>query len=231
MKMNFGSITNINTNSSNYLKPWDIYKDVKFDGIGDVQTGDTKDGGTWRAWDFSFSCPQGTFKERVFEPKDANRGSYKNDNGHEVELPSSFERILFMAAQLIDAYNPEKKEAFTKYCETTVNKIDDPHKQFDSFMSGLKKILESSTKTAELLLTGRNTDGKIYASLPNFVRINTKTHEAFTSEKFIGHNLTLSVYELGEQAKYKGAKATDMPKVDASGSEDKIPDDQFSDLL
>ena len=37
MKMNFGSVANISTNAtSNYLKPWNIYDDVKFEIDKDV---------------------------------------------------------------------------------------------------------------------------------------------------------------------------------------------------
>ena len=235
MKMNFGSVAEINTTASgNYLRPWNVYKNVKFNGISEPVTGTTKDGDTWRAWDFTFTSPQGDYKERVFEPKDENRGSYKNANGHEVELPSSFERILNMAAQLIDAYNPTKKDSFNDYCVKKVNAVEDPHKQFDLFIAGLKKVIEGTDNTADLLLAGRTTDGKVYASLPNFVRINSNTHEAYTSERFVGHDLCLSSYEKGEQDKYNSARPTNMDKTEnkpnaSKGSEDSI--ENFDDLL
>ena len=214
MKMNFGSVANISTNAtSNYLKPWNIYDDVKFDGISDPVSGNTKDGGTWRAWDFTFTCPQGIYRERVFEPQNDERMTVTNSNGHESQLPSAQEKLLFFAMQLIDTYNPDVKDKFIAAC-AKINGEANPHKQFDLFFGALKKAIEGSEITAQLLLTGRKSGDSVYASLPNFVRINSKTNEPFTSERFIGHNLGFSAYEAGEKKKYDAAAPTNMDKVE-----------------
>lgn len=229
---NFGTVSAINTNASgNFMKPYDIYKDVKFKGVGEPVTGSTKDGGTWKAWDFTFEGPSGSYKERIFEPteKSTERRTIQNKNGHESVMPSDFERTLYFAAQLVEAYRPEKEDVYKTACSKITT--------FDQFIDILKKVLNPDAikdVTAELLLSGRKTqDGKIYASLPNFVRINSTTNEIYTSEKFIGHNLSMSAYELGEQEKYNNRKPTPMsstaPETSTKGSEDAI--DDFATLL
>jgi hypothetical protein len=137
--------------------------------------------------------------------------------------------------QLIDVFAPEKKEKFDEDC-IKIDKEPDTHKQFDMFFGALKKVLEGSTKTTQLLLTGRKSGDSVYASLPNFVRINSTTNELFTSERFVGEDLGFSAYELGEKNKYDSAKPTNMDKVEKKeltkakeSKDDKI--DNFDELL
>ena len=229
--MNFGTISTISANTSNYLRPWNIYKNVKFDGIGDVVEGKTKDGNIWRAWDFTFSSPEGSYKERVFEPLNNDRKVYTNKNGHESELPSSHERFLIFAMQLIDAYAPTKMDKFKEFCGK-LDKEPNVHAQYDKFIGALKTVLKDSEITADLLLVGRTNDNKVYAALPNFCAINGTTKEPFISERFVGKNLGFSSYELGKQKEYLAAKPTPMkttetgseaeaePKIEQSKSED-----------
>jgi len=216
---NFGSIAKVSTETSgNYLRPYNVYKNVKFAGVSEPLTGNTKDGGTWKAWDFTFEAPEGIYNERIFEPteKSQTRAKVTNANGHETELPSEFERTLYFAAQVVEAFRPEKAEAFKKQCEKITT--------FDDFIKCLKTVLSNPSKTAELLLTGRTYEGSVYAKLPNFVRIG-KDGNPYTSEKFVGENLALSSYELQKKKEYESAKPTNMDTVaptasGAKGSED-----------
>lgn len=229
MTMNFGSVANISTSASgSYLRPWNIYKDVKLTGILGPVSGNTKDGGTWRAWDFQFSSPSGSYKERIFEPNDkaTERRTIKNANGHESLMPSDFERTLYFAAQLVDAFRPEKKDKFQAACAKITT--------FDQFIELLHKVLDGSENTAELLLVGRatkNPDGSetIYARLPNFVAINRNSEEAYTSERFVGHNLAMTPYELGKQKEFISNKPTNMDSVEGKDSPAKS-DEQISDF-
>lgn len=224
---NFGSVATISTNtSSNRLRAWNIYNNVKFDGISEPLTGDTKDGGKWKAWDFTFSCPEGIYVERVFEPneKSTERRVVTNSNGHESQLPSDFERILYFASQLVETFAPSKVEKYKEACA----KI----KTFDQFIQILQKVLDKSEVTTSLLLAGRNNNGTVYASLPTYVRINSKTNEPFTSERFVGDNLMFSAYELKQKEQYESAKPTNMEKVVTPNIETKKDDDiDFDDLI
>jgi hypothetical protein len=221
MALNFGSVASINTNAGgSYLRAWNIYNDVKFDGISEEISGKRQDGGTWRAWDFTFSCPQGSYKERIFEPngQGQERRTVKNANGHESEMPSDMERVLYFASQVVDTYAPDKYDKYVAACA----KIS----TFDQFIALLHKVLDGTTKTSSLLLAGRNNAGTIYASLPNFVRVNSKTGEAYTAERFLGDNLGFSAWELGQKKIYEEARPTAMndSKVDDVKSEENFDD-------
>jgi hypothetical protein len=221
MALNFGSVASIDTNAGgSYMRAWNIYNDVKFDGISEEVSGNRKDGGTWRAWDFTFSCPQGSYKERIFEPNEQGqeRRKVKNANGHESEMPSDMERVLYFASQVVDTYAPDKYDKYVAACA----KIS----TFDQFIALLHKVLDGTTKTSSLLLAGRNNAGTIYAALPNFVRVNSKTGEAYTAERFLGDNLGFSAWELGQKKIYEEARPTAMndSKVDDVKSEENFDD-------
>ena len=221
MALNFGSVASIDTNAGgSYMRAWNIYNDVKFDGISEEVSGNRKDGGTWRAWDFTFSCPQGSYKERIFEPNEQGqeRRKVKNANGHESEMPSDMERVLYFASQVVDTYAPDKYDKYVAACA----KIS----TFDQFIALLHKVLDGTTKTSSLLLAGRNNAGTVYAALPNFVRVNSKTGEAYTAERFLGDNLGFSAWELGQKKIYEEARPTAMndSKVEDVKSEENFDD-------
>jgi hypothetical protein len=203
------------------MRAWNIYNDVKFDGISEEVSGNRKDGGTWRAWDFTFSCPQGSYKERIFEPNEQGqeRRKVKNANGHESEMPSDMERVLYFASQVVDTYAPDKYDKYVAACA----KIS----TFDQFIALLHKVLDGTTKTSSLLLAGRNNAGTIYAALPNFVRVNSKTGEAYTAERFLGDNLGFSAWELGQKKIYEEARPTAM---NDSKAEDVKSEENFDDI-
>lgn len=219
--LNFGTVSKVSTEvSGSFLRPWNIYTDVKFEGISDVVTGSKQSGGSWRAWDFTFTCPQGSYKERIFEPNEQGqeRRMVANSNGHESPMPSDMERILYFAAQVVDTFAHDKYEKYVAACA----KIS----TFDQFIALLHKVLDGSKVTTSLLLAGRkDKSGTIYAALPNFVRINSKTGEAFMSEKFLGDNLAFSPWELSQKKAYETAKPTKMEENDIDTSTDS--DDNF----
>lgn len=220
MSFNFSNVAKVSTaTSGNFLRAWNIYEDVKFDGISEEISGKRQDGGSWRAWDFTFTCPQGSYRERIFEPneKGQERRVVSNNNGHESQMPSDMERVLYFAAQLVETYAPTKYEKYVAACA----KIS----TFDQFIALLHKVLDGSEITSSLLLAGRNNNGSVYAALPNFVRINSKTGEAYTSEKFLGDNLAFSAWELSQKKEFENAKPTKMEDNDIDvSSNDEIDD-------
>jgi hypothetical protein len=82
-----------------------------------------------------------------------------------------------------------------------------------------------------LLLAGRNNNGAVYAALPNFVRINSKTGEAYTSERFLGDALGFSAWELQQKKAYESAAPTAMKDSDSVPEVEKTDDDDFNDLM
>ena len=198
----FKSFSEVSTPAEgSYLKPWNIYKGVKFGGVSDPSTGNKKDGGTWKAWDFTFECEDGVYRERIFEPTTLERGKY-NDK----ELPSDFERSQCFIAQVMSVYNPtgfEKLKALTNE-----GKI----KTFDQFIEVVKKLLAKPVQPTadndiQLKLCGRKTqDGKVYARLTNCAI--GQDGKPFMSA-FLGKKLSFSAWEEGEKKKYESASPSD----------------------
>ena len=209
MAFNFGTLSNVSveSNGNSYLRAWTINHNVKLLGISDVV-----EGNGWRAWDFEFGNEDGVYRERIFEPSaDADeRPEYTPGK----PSPSKWDKIQHFIMIVLDTYNHDKVEAFKKSAPK--------FKTFDDIINVLKKLLEGSTVTADLKLTGREYEGKIYAKLPTYVRLNSKTGDPFVPKdgKFLGNGLKFSEYELNEKAKFDNARPTDMAKV--TGSENTI---------
>jgi hypothetical protein len=134
-------------------------------------------------------------------------------------MPSDMERVLYFASQVVDTYAPDKYDKYVAACA----KIS----TFDQFIALLHKVLDGTTKTSSLLLAGRNNAGTVYAALPNFVRVNSKTGEAYTAERFLGDNLGFSAWELGQKKIYEEARPTAM---NDSKAEDVKSEENFDDI-
>lgn len=198
----FKSFSEVSTPAEgSYLKPWNIYKGVKFGGISDPATGNRKDGGTWKAWDFTFECEDGVYKERIFEPTTLDRGEY---NGK--VMPSDFERSQCFIAQVMSVYNPAGFEKLKQL--TAEGKI----KTFEQFIEVVKKLLAKPVQPTadndiQLKLCGRKTqDGKVYARLTNCAI--GQDGKAFMSA-FLGKKLSFSAWEEGEKKRYESAAPSD----------------------
>lgn len=207
MELNFGSIAN-SGNGISYLHAWNIYEDVKFDGVDDPKTGTSANGTSWKSWSFNFSCPKGVFSKSIFAPTDMTikRRQFTNANGHEITFPSGFEENKEFIAQVLKAYNPE---GFKKLCE-----IAPKIKTFDEFIAAAKKLLTNVTKTTNIKLTGRaSQDGRVFADIPRLCAINSKTGELFTSDVFIGDNVSFTDYQLGKKKEYEAHKPSSSPAI------------------
>ena len=198
----FKSFSEVSTPAEgSYLKPWNIYKGVKFGGISDPVTGNRKDGGTWKAWDFTFECEDGVYKERIFEPTTLDRGEY---NGK--VMPSDFERSQCFIAQVMSVYNPAGFEKLKQL--TSEGKI----KTFEQFIEVVKKLLAKPVQPTadndiQLKLCGRKTqDGKVYARLTNCAI--GQDGKPFMSA-FLGKKLSFSAWEEGEKKRYESAAPSD----------------------
>lgn len=211
MALNFGS-AEISVSSSNRLRPWNIYEHVKFAGIEESTVKGKQDpNAEYKVYDFKFSCPDGTYTERIFEPneKSIERRKFPNAHGHESEVPSDFERIKAFAKLLVLTFNPAKKDAFEEAC----GKIS----TFADYIKILTKVLANSAVETKLKLAGRNSGGTVYAALPTFVRINSKTGECFISEPFIGDKVAWNPWEFSKKQAFENATPTNMSSVVPSG--------------
>lgn len=210
LNLNFSSLeTTKAVSTSSHLRAWNIYENVKFEGISDPITGTNSMGGEWKAYDFTFSCPEGSYSERIFEPteKSIERRSFPNSNGHDVEMPSDWERTKLFVTHVIAVYNPKGFETL----QQNANKL----KTFDQFIALAKKLLENTEITTNLKLAGRNTGGTVYASLPKFAYV-AKDGDAKIRENFLGDKVTFTAWELQQKEAFEKVKPTDMPTVDSA---------------
>lgn len=200
---NFGTLATTQvSNSSAYLRPWNIYSDVKFEGVEGPTSGVSQAGTKWEKYEFVFSSPDGKYTESIFTPvagKSNIRGKFTNSEGHEVELPSEFERTMAFIAQVGNTFNPDGY----KILQEKSSKIKD----FATLIQVFNKVIGQPDVKTNLKLVGKeSSDGKVYAKLPTFVRINSKTGEAFTSDNFVGDNVAFTAWELGKKKDYDNAK-------------------------
>lgn len=228
--MNFGYLADT-VAVSGRLKPWGIYP-VKFQGIEEREIQGKKDPSkTYKILTAKFEGENGYYNEDTFFPNEdsVKRNTYTNKEGHEVEMPSSFEQIMTYIAQLAGVLNPE---GFKK-----MQAASSKFKSFDDVCKALNQILTPKVGTECFIkLVGRNRDGRIQPALPRITALN-KEGKVFTSDNFISLKqdiLAFTEYEETQIKAYKNAKPTSMPDdVDdeptsqGHGSED----DDFSDLL
>lgn len=204
--LNFGSFANVNavSTSKRTLKPYGSYL-VKFDGA-EIISGAKKDDPsvTYQAIDLKFDGEEGVFNKRVFFPKDTDgeRPKFKNsETGHEYERPSNFENTMYLMIQLLQVLNPAGAEKF----QMAIPKAKDFAQLAEVFV---KLINVKKGNELYIKLVGRNSDGTIYAELPNCVGLN-KQNELFPINAFsLKDDFKWSNYEVQEKTKYENAKPT-----------------------
>lgn len=210
MEFNFGNLANQNfeSNATQYLKPYGIYK-VNLTKIEKTELKGSKDPNTVYpviALEFT-GCGEdkGIFTTNVFIPtsqEDNKRKMLKNSNGHENPVPSRVEEFQFTLMQLVHVLNPAGEEKIKE----NSSKI----KSIDQFVDLVLKALAGKDEVeTNLKLIGRNNNGTVYAAIPRSCGINNKSGEIFPVN-FIGENLFFSNYELTQQKKYQEAKPTKM---------------------
>ena len=215
MNFNFNSLseTNYVSNSGQYLRPYDIYK-VNLTKIEKTVV-KGKDGTEYPVVGLEFvGCgdAKGTFTANLFIPsteKDMERPTFKNNEGHEYNRPSSFENFQYTLMQIVHALNPSGEEKI----KANASKI----KTIDQFVDLILKALAGKEKVNTYLkLVGRTNEGVVYSALPSACGLSKKG-EIFATN-FIGEkdSLFFSNYEITQQKNYRNAKPTNMDKEDTS---------------
>lgn len=210
--LNFGTLATAEAvSTSKSLKPYTINK-VKFMGFDFEEIKGKKDPDkTYKTLITHFEGETGKYNEKTFFPNEQSneRKTYKNKEGHEYERPSQWENIQTYIAQLATVLNPE---GFKKMQE-----LSSKFKSFDDVCKVLIKITEKNVgDEVYLKLVGRNTDGVVYAKLPNITGVN-KEGKLFVSDNFISRKeemLSFTPYELGQKNALANAKPTNMQQVD-----------------
>lgn len=166
MAFNFGSLANTKpANTTSYLKPYGIYSNVTIKSV-EVKEGTSSTGNTWKSLNIVLGNDEGIHPESIFyldenNPKDFERGSIDMPNGGKRELPSPWERLKDKMAAIGFAFFPEDFEKLQKVS----NKI----KSFDELMKYFKQAIDKNIdkNPTNMKLVGRNSNGRIYATLPS----------------------------------------------------------------
>lgn len=213
---NFGDVvTTSAVNSSSALKPWNIYEG-KFEGLERTELQGKKDPNSkYDTIKFSFSCDEGSFTSSIFVPsKEENfvRQVYTNKDGHEYERPSHFEEFKWTILQIASVVNPTGYEKL----KTQVVKC----KTIDDFIKLVLAVANAKKgATVKLKLTGRESNGSVFAQLPRVCGVDRQGN-CFVANTFIGNNVYFSDYEERKAAEYANRKPTknveDLLKTDES---------------
>lgn len=195
------------------LKPYDSYK-VKYAGSRVEHVNGKKDADkVWDILKIRFEGEKGYYEESVFflNEEDKKRPTFKNKEGHDYERPSRFENTMTLLIQLATVLNPEAAKKF----QGVLPKC----KSFEDVANAFIKVLEKEQgKEIYIKLLGRNSNGTVYAALPNCCNL-TKEGERYPVNVFSNEdNFNWSAYELQKQSEYKNAKPT--PMSGNKGSED-----------
>lgn len=209
------------SNPTNYLKPYNIYKDVE---IKDVETKEgSSPNGNWKSLNITFSCPEGEFTHSLFyvlNDKGFERTSVDMPNGGKREYPSQWERARDTMAAIGFAFFPED---FAK-----IQSVSAECKTFEQLANLFIKCINKNKGKVKtnMKLVGRNSNGTIYAKLPDCTGIaEAKTEERAASNNVnvgdwytwmispFGNNLSFNNYEKGKKSEYENAAPTNMDTI------------------
>lgn len=227
MNFNFGNLAKAEFTSSSTprLRPYGIYK-VNLTKIEQTEL-NGKDGTKYPVVALEFTgCgdDKGIFSTNLFIPTsedDAKRRVYQNKEGHDYERPSSMEEFQYKLMQLVQVLNPEGAQKIKDLCAK--GKVND----MNTFVGLIiKAVSNKKEEVANLKLVGKNSNGTIYANLPNICGIN-KEGELFATNFISKNDIFFSDYELKQQKQYQNAKPTNMDNVnpDKADGADNLLDD------
>lgn len=213
----FGDMNMSAVNTSAALKPWGIY-DVTFDGISKEEMKGKKDpNASYNTLKISFSNSEGKFSKNLFipsKPEDYERNERDNKEGHKYQTPSHWEEFKWQLLQLVQVLSPSGIETIQKQS----SKFKSPEDYVKLVIDILTKAKGTKTK---LKLTGRNSNGNIYADIPRITAVN-HDNDLFICNSFVGDRVAWSSYEAGQKALYESAKPTSMESAETKGID--LPD-------
>lgn len=209
------NLNSTNTTATTRLQPWTI-NEVEFKGV-ELKTGTTKDGSEWKAMQFKFGGKNGIFEPMVFCPKpDGDKRLTGETGGKAWEMPSQMEQLMFTIAHVCGVLAPTNLEKLRK---VSLNLPE----EFEKLVDLVKKALSSAVgKTTNIKLIG---DSRGYTSIPNFIKINRDTKEAYIYNNWLGESLAFNASELKKMEAAKNTKPTPIK----SSEFDSTPEDSKED--
>lgn len=221
MNFNFNSLStaSFSSQATQYLKPYEIHS-VNLTKIEKTEL-QGKDGVTTYpvvSLEFTGTKGDGIFTQNIFIPtKEGDFERIENPTSHKL-MPSRFDQYQYTLMQLAEAINPSGAQKI----KDNASKL----KTIDQFTDLIIKVLSTeSNVTVFLKLVGQNSNGTVYARLPNACLIGRDGNPAALN--FVSADeskLYFSSYEIGQMNAYKNAKPTNMPEVSSDDNVDDILD-------
>lgn len=227
--MNINFNLNVNqSNSTKYLKAYNIYSNVTLDGV-EVKEGTSAKGNNWKAMNLIFSCPEGIYNHSIFyltSDKDTERIETNMPNGGKRQLPSTWERSRDLIAAIGLTFFPEDFAKMQKASASLTYKDakDAFEKIADMFIKCINK--NKGKIHTNMKLVGRNSNGTIYATLPNCTGIaeakddkraeanNVNVGDWYTwMTSPFGDGLTFTAWEEKKKSELENSKPTNMETV------------------
>ena len=207
-------------NTTSYLKPYNIYKDVKMSDI-DIISGKKSDGNEWKALQVTFSCDERSYKHNIFFITNDNSNFQMREvdgsNGGKRMVPSNWTNVSNELAAIGFAFFPNdfgKLQAASAKAKT-----------FDDIANAFVKMGKANLNKVStgMKLLGRESNGTVFASFPRFTGIAQAKNEKSAESNGVkigewytwlispfGDKLNFSAYEMQQKSKYENAKPTPM---------------------
>lgn len=242
----FNSFAQVKPSATNsYLKPYTINDNITIKST-EIKEGTSSNGNNWKSLVITFGNDEGIFNDSTFfldinDPKVIERGSIDMPNGGKRQMPSRWEQTYYKLAAIGHAFAPELIDKF--------NSVVSKCKTFEDFIKAYKSMLDkvAGKTTSSMKLIGRNSNGNVYAALPNCVGIAQATDEKRASANGVnigewytwmvspfGSNLSFSSYEETKRKELSSAKPTEMTdniSMQVDDTSDKSDEIDFESLL
>lgn len=220
MAFNFGALAETKpVNNNSYLKPYTINENVAIKS-SEIKEGTSSNGNPWKCLAITFGNDEGTYTDSIFwitSEKDFERSEMETSNGGKRVLPSAWERTKDKMAAIGFAFFPESFEK--------LKAVAGKAKSFDDIANAFKKMVDASVDktTTSMKLVGRNSGGRVYATLPNCTGIAQATDAKRAESNGVnvgdwytwmispfGDKLFFSAYEETQRTTLENAKPTPM---------------------
>ena len=227
MAFNFGSLANVKpASTTSYLKAYTINENVTIKSSEITSGTSATTGKPWKCLKITFGNDEGIFTDSIFfiddsdGSKDFDRKSYDMPNGGKRETPSAWENFEAKISAIGFAFFPDN----FKKLQANANKF----KNFEELMNYFKKMVDAAAgkTTTSMKLVGRNTNGRVFAALPNCLGIAQAKDQKRASENGVeigqwytwlqspfGDKLSFSAYEMQQKNAIDNATPTDMSAV------------------
>lgn len=242
MAFNFSSLAATKpVSTGSYLKPYTINENVTIKST-EVKEGTSANGNPWKSLAITFGNDEGTYTESIFwitRDEDFQRTEMITANGGKRQLPSAWERTRDRMAAIGFAFFPESFEKL----KAAASKA----KSFDDIIMAFKKLADAAIdkNPTSMKLVGRNSGGRVYATLPNCTGIAQANDEKRAADNDVqvgewytwmvspfGDKLFFSAYEEQQKNNIAKAKPTQMPdEVSTSDNSSEESEFNLEDLL